>query len=258
MDLDELGWSEEFARAMPPGDLEPARVSSVYSARVDVWCVAGSLQVSLRSRLLRDVEGGVAVGDWVAIAKDSVVEEVLPRRTVFLRQAAGERTEPQAIAANIDRVFIVTSPEDFNVRRIERYLVAIGAGGAEAEIVLTKADLDVDWPSITSAANALAPATITSARSGVGLDALRARIPRGMTVALAGSSGVGKSALVNRLLGRDVQLEGAVREHDKKGRHTTTRRELFVVPEGGLLVDTPGMRELRPWQTGEDDDMFDD
>lgn len=262
MNLDELGWTEHFAHAMPEGALEPARVASVYSARVDVWAERGPLQVSLRSRVLREVEGGIAVGDWVAIAKtegeDSVVEHVLPRRTAFLRQAAGERSEPQAIAANIDRVFIVTSPEEFNVRRLERYLVAIRAGGAEAEIILTKADLDVDLEALTREANALAPTTITSARTGVGLDDLRARIPKGVTVALAGSSGVGKSALVNRLLGRDVQLEGAVREHDKRGRHTTTRRELFVVPGGGLLVDTPGMRELKPWQAREDESTFDD
>jgi len=249
--LEDLG----FPEPAPDDGRRPARVASVHSVRVDVWTTGGPVQASLRSRFLR-IDGGVAVGDWVLLgATEDVVEEVLPRRTVFLRQAAGERSEPQAIAANIDRVFVVTSAEDWNLRRLERYLVAIGAGGAEAVIVLTKADLTTD----VETTETVAPQIITSARTGAGLDVLRARIPRGTTVAFVGSSGVGKSALVNALLGRDAQLEGAVRAHDGKGRHTTTRRELFAVPEGGLLIDTPGMRELKPWlPDGEVDDAFED
>lgn len=237
------------------------RVASVHAVRVDVWTEAGPVQASLRSRFLRGsgeegIEGGIAVGDEVRLGDtEDVVEEVLPRKTVFMRQAAGERTEPQAIAANIDRVFVVTSAEDWNLRRLERYLVAIGAGGAEAEIVLAKADLGTD----VEVTEAIAPKLFTSAKTGQGLDELRARIPAGITVAFVGSSGVGKSALVNSMLGRDVQLEGAVRASDGRGRHTTTRRELFRVPEGGLLIDTPGMRELKPWLPGGDvDDTFDD
>jgi ribosome biogenesis GTPase len=241
----------------------------VYAARVDVWTTEGPRLASLRSRALRDapIEGGVAVGDWTAVAPagpgEVVVEAILPRRTAFVRQAAGERSEPQAIAANVDRVFVVTAIDaDFNVRRLERYLVAIAAGGAEAQIVLTKADLEADLDARLAEASALAPAFATSARAGVGLDELRARIPHGTTVALVGSSGVGKSALVNRLLGRDAQAEGEVRAYDGRGRHTTTRRELFLVPGGGLLIDTPGMRELKPWlateMPGTDGDPFDD
>lgn len=231
------------------------RVASVHAVRVDVWTEAGPVQASLRSRFLR-IEGGIAVGDEVNLGDtEDVVEEVLPRRTVFLRQAAGERTEPQAIAANIDRVFVVTSAEDWNLRRLERYLVAIAAGGAEAEIVLSKADIGVD----VETTEAISPKLHTSAKTGQGMEELRARIPSGMTVAFVGSSGVGKSALVNSMLGREVQLEGAVRAHDGRGRHTTTRRELFQVPGGGLLIDTPGMRELKPWLPGgEVDDTFDD
>lgn len=231
------------------------RVASVHAVRVDVWTEAGPVQASLRSRFLR-IEGGIAVGDEVNLGDtEDVVEEVLPRRTVFLRQAAGERTEPQAIAANIDRVFVVTSAEDWNLRRLERYLVAIAAGGAEAEIVLSKADIGVD----VETTEAISPKLHTSAKTGQGMEELRARIPPGMTVAFVGSSGVGKSALVNSMLGREVQLEGAVRAHDGRGRHTTTRRELFQVPGGGLLIDTPGMRELKPWLPGgEVDDTFDD
>ncbi|MBX3224357.1 MAG: ribosome small subunit-dependent GTPase A [Labilithrix sp.] len=269
--LDELGWSDELARLVPEGSgLSPARVASVYAARVDVWTPEGPRLASLRSRALRDapIVGGVAVGDWALVAQtgadtsEVVVEAILPRRTVFLRQAAGERAEPQAIAANVDRVFVVTAVDgDFNLRRVERYLVAIASGGAEAQIVLTKSDLVPDVAPLLERIGALAPAFATSARSGHGVDELVARIPRGTTATVVGSSGVGKSALVNRLLGRDVQLEGAVREHDGRGRHTTTRRELFVLPGGGLLIDTPGMRELKPWLpegAHEVDDAFDD
>jgi ribosome biogenesis GTPase / thiamine phosphate phosphatase len=268
--LEELGWSDSFGGAFPADPaLRPARVVSVYAARVDLWTLAGPRMASLRGRALRDapIEGGVAVGDWVAIgaadATDVVVEAILPRRTAFLRQAAGERAEPQAIAANVDRVFVVTAVDrDFNLRRVERYLVAIAAGGAEAQIVLTKADLlpGPDLDSLLAEVSALAPAFLTSARDGRGMDELTLRISRGTTAALVGSSGVGKSALVNQLLGREAQLEGAVREHDGRGRHTTTRRELFVLPRGGLLIDTPGMRELKPWlPDGEiSDDAFED
>lgn len=237
-----------------PG-LKPGRVASVYSALVDLWTEDGPKLAAIRGRARRALgqlpAGGIAVGDWVAVAPvgdEVVVEHVLPRRTVFMRQAAGERVEPQAIAANIDRVFVMTSLEgDFNLRRLERYLVAIRAGGAEASILLGKADLSENPSEQLAAANALAPSLLISSRTGMGIDALRAQIPKGSTVALAGSSGVGKSALVNHLLGQASQLEGEVREYDKRGRHTTTRRSLFVVPGGGLLVDTPGMRELKPW-----------
>ena len=272
MTLEELGWSSFFAVAMPAErDVRPARVSSVHGVLVDVWTADGPAIASMRGTLRgASMEGGLAAGDWVAVsgtgqsgASDLVVEQVLPRRTVFLRQAAGERAEPQAIAANLDRVFVVTSVEgDFNVRRLERYLVAIAGGGASPVIVLTKADLlpEVEAQALVGEASRLAPTILTSARSGLGVDELRALMPQGSTSALAGSSGVGKSALVNRLLERDVQIEGDVHAHDKRGRHTTTRREMFLLPGGGVVVDTPGMRELRPWQPERPDaeDAFDD
>ena len=265
--MEELGWSAAFAAHATEAEagLRPARVASVYSARVEVWLenTSAPRMSALRGRALRDApEGGVAVGDWALVApasegsEDVVVERILPRRTAFVRQAAGERSEPQAIAANIDRVLVVTSIDgDFNPRRLERYLVAIASSGAEAVIVVAKADLaPASAPQgaidVIGAASKLAPVILTSARTGLGLEALRAQISRGTTAALVGSSGVGKSALVNALLGRSAQHEGAVREHDKRGRHTTTKRSLFALPEGGLLVDTPGMRELKPWQAG--------
>lgn len=266
--LEDLGWSEDLAEAMPSAPaLRPARVACVYAARVDLLSPEGPRLASLRSRALREapIEGGVAVGDWVAVGPASadsaevVVEAILPRRTVFLRQAAGERAEPQAIAANVDRVFVVTSVDaDFNIRRLERYLVAIASGGAEARIVVSKADLSADLEPLLARARALAPAFASSARTGEGIEELRQAIPRGATAAIVGSSGVGKSALVNALFGREVQLEGAVRAHDRRGRHTTTRREMFLVPGGGLLIDTPGMRELKPWGAAALDDAFED
>ncbi len=271
LSLEELGWSPSFAAQVTRDDdahrLRPARIGSVYSARVEVWLPGGASPqlASLRGRALRDApEGGVAVGDWALVAAASegaeevVVERILPRRTAFVRQAAGERSEPQAIAANVDRVLVVSSVDgDFNARRLERYLVAIAGSGAEATIVIAKADLAADSSLVLAEASKLAPTILSSARTGLGVEAIRAQIPRGATVAFVGSSGVGKSALVNTLLGRTVQHEGAVREYDKRGRHTTTRRALFVVPGGGLLVDTPGMRELKPWQGGAsgDDDL---
>lgn len=265
MTLDELGWTTHFASAMPddPG-LRPARVCSVHGVLVDVWTTDGPKTASMRGTLRGAVvEGGLAVGDWVALEEDSAIAQVLPRKTVFLRQAAGEREEAQAIAANVDRVFVVTSVEgDFNVRRLERYLVAIAGGGAEPIVVLTKADLvdDVALAPLVKDAEALAKVVVTSAHEGRGLEDLVALMPKGSTSALVGSSGVGKSALVNRMLGKDVQREGHVRAHDKRGRHTTTRRELFALPHGGLVVDTPGMRELKVWQpAGEDaEDAFED
>ncbi|MDB4935874.1 MAG: putative GTPase related to EngC [Labilithrix sp.] len=266
LSLDDLGWSAELAAHVTEAEaaLRPARIASVYSAFVDVWLAdtTGPRMASLRGRALRDApEGGVAVGDWALVASasegtdDVVVERILPRRTAFVRQAAGERSEPQAIAANVDRVLVVTSVEgDFNARRLERYLVAIAGSGAEAVIVLAKADLLAEADDVVRDAEKLAPVILTSARTGLGVEQLRAQIPRGTTAAMVGSSGVGKSALVNALLGRSAQHEGAVREHDKRGRHTTTKRSLFAVPGGGLLVDTPGMRELKPWQAGAADD----
>jgi ribosome biogenesis GTPase / thiamine phosphate phosphatase len=265
LSLEELGWSAAFAAHVTEADaaLRPARVASVYSAHADVWLgdTAVPRMAQLRGRALRDApEGGVAVGDWALVApasegggswEDVVIERILPRRTAFVRQAAGERSEPQAIAANIDRVLVVTSAEgDFNARRLERYLVAIAGSGAEGVIVLAKADLAHDMSEVLAEAAKLAPVVSTSARTGLGLDELRALVPRGTTAAMVGSSGVGKSALVNALLGRSAQHEGAVRAYDKRGRHTTTKRSLFALPGGGLLVDTPGMRELKPWQAG--------
>ncbi len=261
----DLGFTEFFSQqAAAHPELVPARVVSDYGIRVLTWLLDGTEQMSaVRARASRDnpVEGGIAVGDWVLVASpDKVVEKILQRRTSLLRQAAGERAEPQAIAANVDRVFVMTSLEpggDFNVRRLERYFSAIRTGGAEPVIVLGKCDLAEERAKFEREVAPLeSTVVVTSALTGEGVDRVLDLIPVGTTAALVGSSGVGKSALTNALLGRTEQLLGDVRASDRRGRHTTTRRSIFALPNGGLLVDTPGMRELRPWKA--DEDPFDD
>jgi ribosome biogenesis GTPase len=196
-----------------------------------------------------------AVGDFVRL-RDTVIEEVLPRRTVFLRKAAGDTLEAQVIAANIDTVFVVTGLDgDFNLRRLERYFATARASGAHCAILLNKADLCEDLEARLRQVRAIAPGAdvvTISALHGDGIDALRPYLVPGETVAFVGSSGAGKSTLINRLLGRERQSTGAVREADSRGRHTTTHRELLETPSGALLIDTPGLRELQPW-AGEDD-----
>ena len=261
----DLGFSSFFAaQAAAYPELIPARVVSDYGIRIVVWLLDGTEHISaVRGRATRDnpIEGGIAVGDWVLVApEEKVVEKILARKTALLRQAAGERAEPQAIAANVDRVFVMTSIEpggDFNMRRLERYFTAIRTGGAEPIIVLGKSDLAGDRaPFLEQLATIEATKIFTSAVSGEGIAELQAMVPAGITAALVGSSGVGKSAITNVLLGRSEQAIGDVRASDRRGKHTTTRRSIFSLPSGGLLLDTPGMRELRPWKP--DEDAFDD
>jgi ribosome biogenesis GTPase len=196
-----------------------------------------------------------AVGDFVRV-RDTVIEEVLPRRTVFVRKAAGDTLEAQVIAANIDTVFVVTGLDgDFNLRRLERYFATARASGAHCAILLNKADLCEDLDARIREVRAIAPGAdvvTISALHGDGIDVLRPYLVPGETVAFVGSSGAGKSTLINRLLGRERQSTGAVRETDSRGRHTTTHRELLETPSGALLIDTPGLRQLQPW-AGEDD-----
>jgi len=193
------------------------------------------------------------VGDWVAarIVGDgqAIVEAVLPRRTLFSRRAAGRREDQQPIAANIDLVFLVCGLDgDFNLRRLERYLALAAESGAQPVVVLNKADLCDDLPSRiaeSSAVAAGAPVVPASTRAPGGLDALRVHIAPGLTIALLGSSGVGKSSIVNALLCEERLRTNEVRESDSRGRHTTTHRELIPLPGGAALIDTPGKSELQ-------------
>lgn len=219
--------------------------------------LAGRLRYQTRSR--QDLP---AVGDWVEV-RDTVIEQVLPRRTQFVRKAPGENVEAQVIAANIDTVFVVTGLDhDFNLRRLERYYITVRSSGAQCVMLLNKADLCEDPEARAREVRAIAPGCDVaplSALHGAGLDALRPYLTPGDTVAFAGSSGAGKSTLINRLLGYQRQATGAVRDDDSHGRHTTTHRELIRTPSGAMLIDTPGLRELQLW-AGEADvqDAFPD
>jgi ribosome biogenesis GTPase len=194
-----------------------------------------------------------AVGDWVVLRADwgahrVSIFSVLPRHTALTRKAAGQGLERQVVAANIDTVFLVAGLDlDFNVRRIERAVLLARESGAEPVLVLTKADLCADPAARAKEAEKAAPGVpivTVSVKVGVGLDALLRWLEPGRTVVLFGSSGVGKSTIVNALLGEERKATRAVREHDHRGKHTTAHRELVVLPSGALLVDTPGIREL--------------
>ncbi len=195
------------------------------------------------------------VGDWVGARpvgpNQAIVEIVLPRRSAFSRRAAGKRAEEQVVAANIDLAFLICGLDgDFNPRRMERYLALAAAGNVEPVIVLNKLDLCGEVEARMRAARAVAgaaPVLTTSAATGAGIENLRRHIVSGVTVALLGSSGAGKSSLINRLLGEERLRTGAVRKSDSRGRHTTTHRELIPFAGGGALIDSPGMRELQLW-----------
>lgn len=275
--LDVLGWDARWAEVWAAhhgtqDERVPARVVlehqhiyRVHTGRDELLArVTGRVRHKLGSR-----EAFPAVGDWVALRPAAPTEDmgrivdVLPRRGRFVRRAAGTVAEAQVVAANVDVVFLVSGLDhDFNVRRIERYLLAALEGGAAPVIVLNKADLSRDLDDVRRRLGPVAgaaPVETVSARSGAGVDRLRQHIGPGRTAAFLGSSGVGKSTLINRLIGREVQRTAEVRESDSKGRHTTTHRELIVLPDGGLLIDTPGMRELQLWDVSSGlDDAFED
>jgi ribosome biogenesis GTPase / thiamine phosphate phosphatase len=251
-DLGALGLTPELADNLEPG-LVPGRVAAAHRGAYDVWTAAGPVRSRLPGRLMHDGLD-VGVGDWVGMS-DGLIRVVLPRRSAIVRNAAGATTTAQTLAANVDVAFVVSSlGPDLEPRRIERYLVTLWESGASPEIVLTKADrLDDPWPLVAEveAAAVGVPVHVVSALTGQGCDALRARIPAGATAVLLGSSGVGKSTLVNRWLGDEVMATKETRVDDDEGRHTTTHRQLLVLPGGGLVIDTPGLRELQLWDVGQ-------
>lgn len=258
--LSDLGWTSSLDDAMRhvhSDDLRPARVSVAQRGRFQllglgdhpVW---GALSGQLRHHAADPLDLP-AVGDWVLVRPGDtpVIQRLLPRASCFVRKAVGMGGAPQVVAANIDRVLVVTAAGgDLSPRRIERYLAAVWDGGAEPVVVVNKSDLVTDWASITQTLRACAagvPVAYVSATAEGGLAELLPLVEPGETLALVGSSGVGKSTLTNRLLGEARLETQAVREGDDKGRHTTTHRELFVAPSGALVIDTPGMRELGLW-----------
>ncbi len=250
-DLGSLGWSPELAENLEPG-LVPGRVAAAHRAAFDVWTEAGSVRSRLPGRQMH--EGlDVGVGDWVGLS-DGLIRTVLPRSSAIVRNSPERTTSAQTLAANVDVAFVVSSlGPDLEPRRIERYLVTIWESGASPEIVLTKADrLDDPWPlagEVESVAIGV-PIHVVSAVTGEGCEALRARIAAGTTAVLLGSSGVGKSTLVNLWLGEEEMVTRETREDDDEGRHTTSHRQLLALPGGGLVIDTPGLREIQLWDVG--------
>jgi ribosome biogenesis GTPase len=208
------------------------------------------------------------VGDWVVVRKRpdesrGAIVAVLPRRSWFSRRMAGQVTDEQVVAANVDVVFIVMALDhDFSLRRLERYLLLARESGAAPVVLLTKPDVCADVPARVAEVTALTgdvPVHVVSPKLNEGLEHVARHLPPGKTGALLGSSGVGKSTIINRLVGRDVQRTRDIRESDSKGRHTTTHRELVFLPNGGFVIDTPGMRELQLWDVSEAmSETFDD
>ncbi len=264
--LEDLGWSSRLADAFEPHRAEgltPARVSLEHTHIYRVLSPAGEQLARIAGRLRHKAGGRAdypAVGDWVAIdaeasGGDARIRAMLPRFSRFSRRAAGDPTEEQVLAANIDVVFLVSGLDhDFNPRRIERYVLTAWDSGASPVIVLNKADLVDDVASFVDTVTPLAqgaPIVAISAKQPESVAALHAHLGRGRTAALLGSSGVGKSSIANALIGEERLRTRDVRESDSRGRHTSTNRQLILLGQQGILIDTPGMRELQLWDTGE-------
>lgn len=260
--LEDWGWDARWAEAFG-GDaakgLFPARLIEEQRGLFQIMSeqgVKGARTPGTMRHKAADRAGLPAVGDWVcaeAVPNEKVVliRRILPRRTKLSRKAAGETMEEQVIAANLDTVLVMTALNaDFNARRLERFLTVSRESGAEPVLILNKLDTcDAPNPFMTAARQAAGDAAVVaiSAKTGAGLEKLDAWIKPGRTVGLIGSSGVGKSTLVNRLSGNEKLKTAETRRTDERGRHTTTHRQLFILPGGGILLDTPGMREMQFW-----------
>jgi ribosome biogenesis GTPase len=279
MQLALLGWDERFSAAFAgysESGLTAGRVILQHSHIYAVATEAGEIRAQVSGHLRHETasaDGLPAVGDWVALRLHSgdglaLIQAVLPRRSKFSRKSAGRTTREQVVAANIDTVFLLVGMDnDFSPRRVERYLAAAWESGAAPVVMLNKLDLCADPAALIDAIEEVAPGVpvhAISALRGDGLESVAAYCLPGRTAALLGSSGVGKSTLINTLMGTDLLPTAAVREQDGRGRHTTTCRELIFVPKrrildggpesgeyGGMLIDTPGMRELQLWEADE-------
>jgi ribosome biogenesis GTPase len=267
-ELSALGFGPFFQQQTPRFEpWVPARIAAEHRGGYEAWSRAATGLARLSGKL-RHQEAAAAVGDWVALREDpgpdhiAVIEHIFERRTVFTRGAAGRQARPQVVAANVDQVFVVCGLDtDFNVHRIERYLARIWSSGANPVVILNKADLCDDVPGAVSEVERHAvgvPILVTSAIAADGLAFIAKAIEPGSTLAFVGSSGAGKSTLINVLVGAATMDTGSTRTRDGRGCHTTTHRQLVLVPQGGLLLDTPGMRELQLLDDDGLDCVFDD
>lgn len=262
MHLTALGWNDAHAQAFQPHSdqqLQPARVVQAHRQAYVLHLGPATVAGVCTGRLLHDAPTRAdlpVVGDWVVARlrpgeARADIHAVLPRRTRLSRRAAGPTDEEQVLAANVDTALLLTAlDQNYNLRRIERYLTLAREGGVQPVVVLNKADLHPDPAAAVAETVAVAgdaPVITLSATQGSGLDQLAPWLQPAATLALLGSSGVGKSTLINRLLGTARQATAALSDAFGKGRHTTTHRELFVTPGGALVIDTPGMRELQFW-----------
>ena len=258
-----LGWTQDLEEAMAPHAEQgfiAGLVASEHQGLYTLLTEPGELLARVTGRLRHEATGRAdfpAVGDWVAAQPvpgepRATIHAILPRRSRFSRKAAGKQDVEQIVAANVDIVFLVMGLDgDYNPRRMERYLTVAWDSGASPVVLLSKADLCHDKDARRREIEAFgAPVHLVSPKTGEGLDAVAVYLKPGRTVALLGSSGVGKSTLINRLLGEERLKTREVRASDDRGRHTTTSRQLLVLPGGALIIDSPGMRELQLWEVG--------